>query len=104
MSTVFHYGIPYMGSKDKIAQSLIRELPSGRRFCDLFGGGFAMSHAAFLSDKWDEVLYNEFNPLIFNLIKDALGSTTAIKRALFYKRPRPRKSARERAHGRQGSL
>lgn len=73
MSTVFHYGIPYMGNKDQIAQSLIRELPSGKRFCDLFSGGFAMSHAAFLSDKWDEVLYNEFNPLVFNLIKDALA-------------------------------
>ena len=35
------YGIPYMGSKDKIADSLMKVLPNGRRFVDLFGGGFA---------------------------------------------------------------
>ena len=29
------YGIPYMGSKDKIADSLMKVLPNGRRFVDL---------------------------------------------------------------------
>ena len=34
------YGIPYMGSKDKIADDILSVLPRGKRFVDLFGGGF----------------------------------------------------------------
>jgi site-specific DNA-adenine methylase len=33
------FGIPYMGSKTKIAPALLRHLPNGERFVDLFGGG-----------------------------------------------------------------
>ena len=70
MSTL--YGIPYMGSKTKIAIDILRQLPSGKRFVDLFGGGFAMSHAAFLTGRYKDVLYNDFNPLIVNLVKGGL--------------------------------
>lgn len=66
------YGIPYQGSKTKIAPNIVQLLPRGKRFCDLFGGGFAMSHCARLSNKWDVVLYNDFNPLLPPLIRDAL--------------------------------
>ena len=66
------YGIPYQGSKTKIAPNIVGLLPKGKRFCDLFGGGFAMSHCARLSNKWDVVLYNELNPLLPPLISDAL--------------------------------
>ena len=45
------YGITYQGSKNRIAGDLISLLPSGERFVDLFGGGFAMSHCALLSGK-----------------------------------------------------
>ena len=70
MSTL--YGIPYMGSKTKIAVDILRQLPKGDRFVDLFGGGFAMSHAAFLSARYKHVLYNDFNPLIVDLVKGGL--------------------------------
>ena len=66
------YGIPYQGSKTKIAPNIISLLPPGKRFCDLFGGGFAMSHCARLSGKYEKVLYNEINPLLPPLLKDAL--------------------------------
>jgi site-specific DNA-adenine methylase len=33
------YGMPYMGSKSKIAKDIIRLLPSAEYFVDLFGGG-----------------------------------------------------------------
>lgn len=66
------YGIPYMGSKTKIAIDILRQLPKGNRFVDLFGGGFAMSHAAFLSARYQRVLYNDFNPLIVDLVKGGL--------------------------------
>lgn len=67
------YGIPYQGSKVKIAANILDQLPSGKRFVDLFGGGFAMSHAARLSNKYQEVLYNEYNPLLPPLIQKALN-------------------------------
>ena len=66
------YGIPYMGSKTKIAVDILRQLPQGNRFVDLFGGGFAMSHAAFLSGRYREILYNDYNPLIVDLVKGGL--------------------------------
>ena len=74
------YGLPYMGSKDKIADELLEQLPAGKRFVDLFGGGFAMSHAALLSGKYEQVFYNEINPLLPQLIKDTLAGKYANER------------------------
>ena len=67
------YGITYQGSKNAIAEKIIEFLPSGRRFVDLFGGGAAISHCAVLSGKWQKVLYNEYNPLLVDLIKRAIN-------------------------------
>lgn len=33
------FGIPYKGSKSKIAEEILVELPMGKRLVDLFGGG-----------------------------------------------------------------
>lgn len=74
------YGIPYMGSKDKIADDILSVLPGGKRFVDLFGGGFSMSHAALLSGKYEQVFYNEINPLLPKLIKDTLAGKYANER------------------------
>ena len=74
------YGLPYMGSKDKIADELLEQMPAGKRFVDLFGGGFAMSHAALLSGKYEQVFYNELNPLLPKLIKDTLAGKYANER------------------------
>ena len=67
------YGIPYMGSKSGIADKIISFLPKGGRFCDLFGGGFAMTECAIRSGRFDSFLYNELNPLLPPLIKDAIA-------------------------------
>ena len=66
------YGFPYQGSKSKIAESIIEFLPSGNRFVDLFGGGAAMTHCALLSGKYNQVFYNELNPLCCKLLQDAI--------------------------------
>ena len=66
------YGVPYMGSKSKIADSLLKALPEGKRFVDLFGGGFAMSECALRSGKYERVYYNDINPLITNLVTDSI--------------------------------
>lgn len=67
------YGIPYQGSKSGIADSLISFLPSNKRFCDLFGGGAAMTDCAVRSGKYEKVLYNELNPLLPPLIQKAIN-------------------------------
>lgn len=56
--------MPYMGSKNKIAEWIVDQLPKAKHFYDLFGGGGAISHCATLSRKYEVVHYNELNPLI----------------------------------------
>ena len=74
------YGITYQGSKDGIAESIITFLPPGKRFVDLFGGGFAMSDCALRSGKYEEVYYNEINPLLVQLIKKAINGDYNLER------------------------
>ena len=63
------YGIPYMGSKNRIAEWIIDNLPPAKHFYDLFGGGGAIAHCALLSGKYEHVHYNELNPLIVKAFK-----------------------------------
>ncbi len=67
------YGIPYTGSKQKMADEIVGLLPSGKRFVDLFGGGFAMSECALLSGKYESVFYNEKNPIVVDAIHKAIS-------------------------------
>ncbi len=60
-----NYGMPYKGSKNRIAENLIAQLPPARHFYDLFGGGGAISHCALLSGKYQYIHYNEPDPLVF---------------------------------------
>lgn len=39
------YGLPYQGSKNKIAEWVISNLPKAEHFYDLFAGGCAVTHA-----------------------------------------------------------
>lgn len=66
------YGIPYMGSKNKIAKDIIELLPRGERLVDLFAGGCAITNCALLSGKWKSVHANDINAKIIQLFKDAL--------------------------------
>ena len=91
------YGIPYMGSKSKFAPELIGFLPSGKRFVDLFGGGFAMSHCALLSQKYDRVVYSDIEPLVVELVKEAIDGKYN------YKRFKPKFVSREQFHAMKNS-
>lgn len=53
------YGIPYQGSKNKIANWIIENLPSATTLVDLFAGGCAVTHAALLSEKYDQIIAND---------------------------------------------
>lgn len=53
------YGLPYMGSKNRIARDIIDILPPGERLVDLFGGGGAITHAGSFSGKYKSIEYND---------------------------------------------
>ena len=70
-----NFGLPYMGSKNRIAKQLITEIiwnePNAKILIDLFAGGCAMSHTALLSGKFKKVIANDINAMP-KLFKDAI--------------------------------
>lgn len=56
------YGIPYQGSKSRIAKKIIDLLPSAEVFVDVFAGGCAVTHAALESNKFNVVIANDLGP------------------------------------------
>lgn len=66
-------GIPYMGSKRKIAKELmdymLANTPNATAFYDLFGGGAAMSMEALKRPQLKKVVYNELDTRITELLK-----------------------------------
>ena len=89
------YGIPYMGSKRKLAKKIIdvihAEQPNAIYFYDLFGGGGAVSFAALESGCFERVVYNELNLGVANLLRHLQTSgvtedmRTWISRELFHR-------------------
>lgn len=62
------FGLPYMGSKNETAENIVSMLPRGRRLLDLFGGGASITHAALVSGRFDQVVYNDIDPLIVDML------------------------------------
>lgn len=54
-------GVPYKGSKAKIAKEIIDSLPPAEYFVDLFAGGCAVTHAAILSGKYKRFIINDID-------------------------------------------
>ena len=69
---VENYGLPYTGSKSRIAHWVIDNLPSGRVLIDAFAGGCAITHRALLSQKWQTVIANDINGKYPQLFLDAI--------------------------------
>ena len=69
-------GIPYMGSKRRISQQLmkfmLKENPKAKYFYDLFGGGGAMSFQALQTKRFEKIYYNEFDKAVSELMKSLL--------------------------------
>ena len=55
------YGVSYKGSKNKIAQWVLDNLPPAENFYDLFAGGCAVTHAALLSGKYEHFHANDID-------------------------------------------
>ena len=66
-----NYGLPYKGSKNKIAEKIVDFLPKATNLYDLFAGGCAITHCAMLSGKWQNYVINDIEPGITQLFADA---------------------------------
>lgn len=53
------YGIPYMGSKNSIAEWILSYLPKADNFYDLFCGGCAITHCAIEQRKYNNYFIND---------------------------------------------
>ena len=67
-----NYGLPYAGSKSRIAHWVIDQLPRGRVLIDAFAGGCAITHRALLIQKWQTVIANDINGKYPQLFADAV--------------------------------
>ena len=63
------FGLSYMGSKNATAENIVSMFPRSRRLLDLFGGGASVTHAALVSGRFEQVLYNDIDPLMVEMLK-----------------------------------
>lgn len=59
-----NYGLPYKGSKSKLAESLVDLFPKAEHFYDLFSGGCAVSHCAMSKKKFSHIHINDINQMM----------------------------------------
>ena len=67
------YGLPYKGSKNKLAERIVHLIPKRTHLIDLFCGGCAVSHAALLIGKYEHIHINDINWMCPTLFIDALN-------------------------------
>ena len=68
-----NYGLPYQGSKNRIAKRLVDALPPAPVLYDVFCGGCAITHAALLSGKYSRVVANDINGMIPHAFESAIN-------------------------------
>ena len=67
------YGLPYKGSKNKLAERIVDLLPKKKHLVDLFCGGCAVSHAALVRGKYEHVHINDLNWMCPTLFMDVVA-------------------------------
>ena len=67
------YGMPYQGSKSRIADWVVGNLPSAPVLVDIMCGGGAVSHAALLSGKYERVVLNDVNGMADVFVRAVRG-------------------------------
>ena len=55
--------MPYMGSKNKLAERIVSLLPRAEHLYDVFCGGCAIAHCAALSGKWGHIHINDISDM-----------------------------------------
>ena len=58
------YGLPYKGSKTKLAERIIDLMPRVEHLYDLFAGGCAVAHCALIKGKYSHIHINDINPMM----------------------------------------
>lgn len=67
------YGLPYKGSKNKIAERIVGLFPKKKHFYDLFAGGCAVTHCALVNCGFETYLANDIEPMTTTLFRDAVA-------------------------------
>ena len=67
-----NYGIPYKGSKNRIAEKVVDLFPAATNFYDLFCGGCAITHRALIVNKWTNYYINDLEEQLPQLFFDAI--------------------------------
>lgn len=67
------YGLPYMGSKSRIADKILDLIPPGEVFVDLFAGGCAVTHAAILRKQYRRYIVNDVTDYPDLFLRACLG-------------------------------
>ena len=68
-----NYGLPYMGSKNKIAEWVLSYLPKADNLYDLFCGGCAITHCAMIQGKYKNHIINDIKGIMPQLFVDCLN-------------------------------
>ena len=83
------FGLPYQGSKRRLADKIVALLPNAPCLVDAFAGGCAVTHAALESGKFDKVIANDLSdaPEIFYRVTMSCGVKPLwISREEFFKK------------------
>ena len=67
------FGLPYKGSKNKLAARIAELLPPAHTLVDIFCGGCAVAHAAALSRKSQHIIINDTENCLPQLFLDAIN-------------------------------
>lgn len=67
------YGLPYKGSKTKLAERIIDLMPRAEHLYDLFAGGCAIAHCALVKGKYGHIHINDINPMMPQAFVKALN-------------------------------
>lgn len=65
-------GLPYKGSKNTIAEDLVKCMPRGKKLLDACCGGGSVLMAAAMSLRWEKVVGNDLNPATIALLDAVL--------------------------------
>ena len=67
-----NYGLPYKGSKNRIAKKILDVLPAAPVLYDVFCGGCAVTHAAMLSGKYQRFVVNDLRGWLPDAFRKAI--------------------------------
>ena len=68
-----NYGFSYKGSKNRLAEKIVKLFPDAENFYDLFCGGCAITHIALIENRWKNYVINDIDSRCPKLFLDAIN-------------------------------